>query len=859
MALQVYRRKRKFDVTPEPRGRKAKGRGGNRYVIQKHAATRLHYDLRLELDGVMKSWAVTRGPSLVPSEKRLAVHVEDHPIEYNKFEGTIPKGEYGGGTVMIWDRGRWHPEEDPHKGYAKGHLVFTIEGQKLHGRWHLVRIKPRRGEKQDSWLLMKANDEAARTAGQPDILEEEPLSAATGRSMEEIASGKGGKKVWHSKPKGNGADRAAHRASASPKQRLAAPQWNARLAPPPAFLPPSLATLQDKPPSSSAWIHEVKFDGYRLQARLDRGKVTLKTRTGLDWTSKFSTVAAALSALPVQNALIDGEVVVENADGVSDFSALQDALKHRQPERMAYYAFDLMYLDGVDLTRCPQIERKQKLAKLLKNVPQNGTLRYSEHFEDDGAVVLKHACQMHLEGIISKQRGQPYRSGRSDAWIKTKCLSNQEFVIAGYESSTKSGRDIRSLILGYFEDGALHYAGRVGTGFSVETERNLAKKLSALQVKTVPFGEVPEAERRRKVHWVKPTLVAEIDFRGWTSANILRQASFQGLREDKPAREIVREVPAGTGNPTKAKKSAVSASASSNPGAGVEIAHVRISHPDRIYWADANVTKRELAEYYVGVWDWIAPHLVNRPLALLRCPEGTAGECFFQKHIAAGIKNSALRHRVNAKEKDVIVVEKLDDLISLVQSGVLEIHVRGSTLGALELCDRIVFDLDPGDGVRWPQMVDAAREVRERLASLKLESFVKLSGGKGLHVVLPIKPTDWDSVKIFSQAVAMAMAADDPKRYVAKMTKSLRDNRVFVDYLRNSREATSVAAYSSRARAGAPVSAPVTWQELARTDGAAMYTVLNLEKRLARLKADPWAELPRLKQKLPDVGKRNRQ
>ncbi|HTS40543.1 MAG TPA: DNA ligase D [Stellaceae bacterium] len=873
MALKTYRAKRKFTVTPEPRGQIARGRGtgGNRFVIQKHAARRLHYDFRLELDGVMKSWAVTKGPSLVPGEKRLAIHVEDHPIEYNTFEGTIPKGEYGGGTVMIWDRGRWIARDEPHRAYAKGHLSFDLDGEKLRGGWHLVRMRGRPRDKKEAWLLIKANDEEARGAREPDILDEKPRSAVTNRTMDEIAQGKAFKKKSASR-KGARVRTAADAVTRSavwipPPRNAVAKPASSRAAALPSFVEPCLATLTKSPPRSADWIHEIKFDGYRVQARFDHGRVRLKTRKGLDWTEKFQTIADALSRLPAKTALIDGEVVVEDSEGHSDFSALQVALKNRDLDRLVYCAFDLLHLDGVDLTRAPQIERKAALAELLKRSPPGDLIRYSEHFDDDGAVVFKHACRMRLEGIISKRRDLPYHSGRSENWLKTKCLASQEFVIAGYEPSEVRQRGLRSLVLGYYEDGALRYAGRVGTGFSHDLARALQKKLDALGTEKAPFGQVPARERGQKVRWATPKLVVEIDFRGWTHDAILRQASFKGLREDKPAREVVREkavTDARAGNDDHAPTRRLSTSPQAPPSRGrnasnrVEVGHVRLTHPDRVYWADVNVTKQQLAEYYVAIWDWIKPHIVDRPLALLRCPEGTKGECFFQKHIAAGIRDMSLSLAVDAKEKDIIVVKDVDDVVSLVQSGVLEIHARGSTIKNLELCDRIVFDLDPGEDVAWTTLVAAAREVRERLTQLKLESFVKLSGGKGLHVVLPIRGADWDMVKTFTQAMAMAMAADEPKLYVARMTKSLRKGRIFIDYLRNSREATSVAAYSSRARDGAPVSAPVSWQELGRTESAAMYTVQNLVKRLGRLKDDPWAEIRQLKQNLPDLRKLTR-
>jgi bifunctional non-homologous end joining protein LigD len=900
VGLQVYRRKRKFDVTPEPRGgaRRAKG---NQFVIQKHAARRLHYDLRLELDGVMKSWAVTRGPSLTPDEKRLAVHVEDHPIEYNAFEGTIPQGEYGAGTVMIWDRGRWHPEGDPHAGYKKGHLAFTLEGEKLHGRWHLVRMHGRAGEKKEPWLLIKSKDEEARSANDPDILEQAPLSVVSGRSISEIAEGKGRKRVWHSSksvkdnvksgattgnaspprasvgkssqqrarsPRGRPASKKTSKSRGSKSKDKERPPDGARL---PDFVPPSLAILRATAPGGAGWVHEIKFDGYRIQARLDHGEVRLLTRKGLDWSQRFPNIAAAVAKLPARAALIDGEVVVEDDNGISSFSELQAALKAGERERFIYYVFDLLHLDGRDLTPLPLIERKAQLARLIAKA-ERGPIKYSEHFEDEGAAVLRHACQLALEGIVSKRIDALYRSGRSETFIKTKCSNAQELVVGGYSPSTVLRRAIGALVVGYYDHGRLIYAGRVGTGYTRTLARDLWKRLHSLEIGAPAFDQIPREEtRRRDVRWVEPRTVIEAHLRGWTADGLVRQAAFKGVREDKSPQEVIREMPAmtaaGAATKTAPKIAAETAKAmtrtsktKARPSSRKSASRrqegrkdVRFTHPDRVYWVDAGVTKQDLADYYRSVWDWMAPHLVSRPLALLRCPDGTSGQCFFQKHASAGLTEENFRTVIDRKGRQIIAVGDLNGLLSLVQAGVLELHVRGSTIDRLDVCDRIVFDIDPGDGVAWAGVVAAARDVRDRLVAIGLQSFVKLSGGKGLHVVLPIDGSDWATTKNFAQAVALAMTADDPKRYVAKITKSLRKGKIFVDYLRNSLEQTSVAAYSTRAREGAPVSAPVRWEELGRTKGGNQYTVLNLGKRLSSLKQDPWKDIGRVKQKLPDL------
>jgi len=910
VALELYRKKRKFGVTAEPRGRKGR-RDGNRYVIQKHAARRLHYDLRLELDGVMKSWAVTRGPSLDPGEKRLAVHVEDHPIEYNSFEGTIPQGEYGGGTVMIWDRGQWIPEGDPHKGYAKGHLDFVLEGRKLRGRWHLVRMRGRDRDRHENWLLIKGRDDEARSGRRGDILEEELLSVASGRSMDEIAAGKGKKRVWHSNRSANrsairsaadarpqtqrefraelqaqsksrlktreqrsSAKPTAHKSAAKRKstakaamsvaaRRSAEPvRSNRRRSGLPDFVLPSLATLHSTPPDGTEWIHEIKFDGYRIESRLDHGKVRLLTRKQLDWTHRFQRIAKAVAALPADTALLDGELVVENENGISSFSLLQTDLKDGRENRFVYWIFDLLHLDGRNFTNEPLTVRKAALRGLLKNQPRNGPLRYTEDFEERGSTIFKHSCELGLEGIVSKLRDAPYRSGRSENFIKTKCHNAQEFVVAGFTPSTAMPNAVGALTVAFNERGKLRYAGRLGTGYTHATARDLWRRLSALRIDR-PSLVLPKDERRKNVIWVRPELVVEAEFRGLTHDGLLRQASFKGLREDKPAVEVVRETPAEETMPAKQRQMRKSAdrkpvqseAKQSQPSAGgksggghVEVAGVHLTHPDRVYWADVGVTKEDLAAYYQGVWKLMASHLVDRPLAIVRCPDGIAGECFFQKHIASNIKDSPLRRVVESKEHDVIAVEKLSDLIELAQFGALEIHVRGSRLGRLEFCDRIVFDLDPGESVDWKQIVAAAQEIRDRLKAQKLTSFAKLSGGKGIHVVVPVTGADWNATKRFTARIAAAMTADSPQRYLAKMTKSLRQGKIFIDYFRNSREATSVAIYSTRARAGAPISMPLSWEALARSTAGNQFTVLNWKKHL---NADPWVEIGKVRQKLP--------
>ena len=871
--LRTYWKKRDFGKTAEPRGKTGRKKGFG-YVIQKHDATRLHYDLRLELDGVMLSWAVTRGPSLVSGEKRLAIHVEDHPLEYNKFEGTIPDDQYGGGTVMVWDRGSWTPEHDPHKGMQKGHLDFELHGEKLRGHWHLVRMRKRPGERQEPWLLIKATDEFARGKSDPDILEEKPNSAASGRTMSEIAADK--KRVWHSNRSAKEQSKAAKAgptkmekpAARTPRQKTTAKRSSkkagkvagARAARLPAFIEPCLATLSSRAPETGGWVHEIKFDGYRIQARVGGGKVSLKTRTGLDWTRKFGAVAEACASLGGHDVILDGEIASIDENGVSNFAALQDDLKNSRQDRMVYYVFDLLHLDGHDLTTAPLIERKRALADLLQELPRNSVIKLSEHFEEDGATMLKHACNLHLEGIVSKRADAPYRSGRGGNWLKIKCSSNQEFIVLGYEPSDKRGRLIRSLLLGYYEKDGLRYAGRIGTGWGQKKERDLQRRLDAVSRSDSPLNKIPPEEHRRHVKWVEPRIVVEVDFAGWTGGTLVRQGSLKGVREDKPAKQVVREVeqmPAKVREAALRQKAPVKANiaktGTKSGKSAIQVAGVTLSHPDRIYWEDAGVTKQMLAEYYTQVWDWMQPHVTGRVLALVRCPDGAAGQCFFQKHASAGIDTKHLKQVADDGDKSIAVTD-VAGLVSLAQAGVLEIHVRGSTTDHLEEADRLVFDLDPGPGVKWKDVIAAAREVRQRLRDLKLESFVKTTGGKGLHVVLPIRPAPWDDAKDFCRRIAEQMAADSPDRFTATIKKVARNNRIFIDYLRNSREATAIAPYSTRARPGATVSAPLTWEELGSQKISNAFTVENLPKRLARLRRDPWENIGRLKQALPAAG-----
>ncbi|SFG40094.1 ATP-dependent DNA ligase LigD phosphoesterase module /ATP-dependent DNA ligase LigD polymerase module [Palleronia marisminoris] len=810
MGLETYNKKRDFEATPEPRGEVGASKSGDSYLIQKHAARRLHYDLRLELDGVLLSWAVTKGPSLVPGEKRLAVQTEDHPLTYGDFEGTIPKGEYGGGTVVLWDRGSWKPLNDPRTGLKKGHLEFEIQGEKLGGRWHLTRMARKAREKRDNWLLIKGDDEFAREEGDPQIVEERPESVKTGRNVDEVAGEAPG---WSSKTG----------KLEQPQEELPPMPAKAKEATYPDFIPPALATLRSAAPSGEKWLHEIKFDGYRLQAHVREGKATLFTRSGYDWTDRFGkAIPAALGQLDARDTVIDGEVIVEGPSGASDFSALQADLSEGRTDRLVYFAFDILHLDGKDLRPAPLIDRKATLEALLRGAPD--VLRYSEHFEENGDLVLRHACRLSLEGVISKERNAPYRSGRGKTWIKSKCSERQEFVVAGYTPSSTSRRAIGSLILGYHDDGDLVHAGRVGTGFTQNVAADLFKRLDEMKQKENPFAAELSAEDARNAIFVQPELVAEVEFRAWTASGNVRHASFRGLREDRNAEEVVRE-------------SEDSVVEKPRPA-------VRLTSPDRLYWKDEGVTKQGLADYYSDVWSRMGPFVVNRPLALVRCPDGVGGQCFFQKHAWRGQSAEILKAH-DPKDKDdepIIAVDSLPGLLGMVQGGTLEIHPWGAQITDLERPDFINMDLDPGPGVSWQEVIEAALEVRERLREVGLESFVKTSGGKGLHVVAPLKPkAEWPEVKAFAKGIADAMASDSPDQYVATITKSKRKGKTLIDYLRNGRGATAVAPYSTRARPGAAVSMPLEWDELSGTIGPDFFTVTNSLSRIANT-PDPWAD-----------------
>ncbi|MBL8688805.1 MAG: DNA ligase D [Rhodospirillaceae bacterium] len=831
--LTTYRAKRHFDRTTEPEGKLGKPSRGGLYVIHEHDATRLHYDLRLEHEGVLLSWAVTRGPSLDPEEKRLAVQVEDHPIDYGSFEGLIPEGNYGAGTVSQWDRGRWIPEGDTTKALKKGHLTFRLEGEKLKGDWHLVRMRRRPKEKRDNWLLIKSKDEYAVPGAKGEIVRIATRSVKTGRTLAEIAEGRKAKP----KPRAPAARKTAKKSKAAKTDKERPRRGSAN----PAFVPPCLARL-DKTPAGADWLHEVKFDGYRMQAVRQGGKVALITRTGLDWTKRFgSAIKAALQELPCSSAVIDGEIVVLADTGVSDFSALQADLSEGRASRFVFYAFDLLHLDGADLSKRRLVERKEALEELLgdKANAGEGALRYSQHFVEDGDVMLDQACRLGLEGVVSKRRDAPYRSGRSGDWIKSKCIQRQEFVVTGYVPSTATRNAVGSLLVGYHENGRLRPAGRVGTGYSATVARDLKRRLDTIKADRSPYEIRQPGDNQ--VKWAKPELVAEVEFRAWTAEGILRHAAFVGLREDKPAAEIGRE--------GKATEAAAGAKAKSR----MPKTKVNLSHPDRVLWPEAGLSKQGLLDHYAAVWDLMKPYVVDRPLALLRAPGGIGGsQLFFQKHRSPGMHQAIGEIKDPKDGEGLIVIRDFDGLAALVQFGVVEIHLWGSSADTIEKPDQMIFDLDPDKGVDWNRVVEAAEEIRRRLIKVKLVPFLKTSGGKGLHVVVPLKPdADWTRVKDFSKALAEHLARDFPDRYTANMSKKMRPGKIFVDYLRNGRGATAVAPYSTRARGKAPVAVPIAWEELGLGVRADQFRVDNLMNRLDHLKNDPWAGFRKAARPLP--------
>ena len=874
--LEKYRAKRDFTQTAEPSGeRRIAPAKQRRFVIQKHEATRLHYDLRLELDGVFKSWAVTRGPSLDPHDKRLAVEVEDHPLDYGDFEGTIPKGAYGGGTVQLWDRGYWVPEGDkqPEDALAKGDFKFVLAGERLQGSWVLVRIKnDKTGGKRTNWLLIKHRDAYAREHDAAEVLLEEDRSIASGRSMETIAAGKGKAPkpfmlasadlaqpdaVWETN-KGRSAEQPAPvKKKAAAKAITAGVKSTAQM---PAFVPPQLCATVDRPPSSPGWGHEIKLDGYRLQLRIEAGEATLKTRKGLDWSTKFGAIIDQAKALP--DCLIDGEVVALDAHGAPDFAALQAALSEQKTKNLIFYAFDLLFQEGVDLRSQPLAARKTQLQALLKQ-PSGRCIRYVEHLDTGGEAILKSACRMSLEGIVSKRLDAGYRSGRSESWVKSKCRGGHEVVIGGW--TTTNGR-FRSLLAGVHRGEHLVYVGRVGTGYGEAKVAALMPRLQAVAADASPFTGVGAPKPDSNIHWLRPELVAEIEFAGWTGDGNVRQASFKGLREDKPAAEVATELPMPVQDveipPADAELRNSPKTAAGKTDKPI-VMGVLLSNPGKALWPDADdgipVTKLDLARYFEAVGDWLLPHIQGRPCSIIRAPNGFAGEQFFQRHAMKGTSNLLERVTVSGDRKPYLQIDRIEGLAAVAQVAGLELHPWNCQPKNPEVPGRLVFDLDPGPNVPFTTVVEAAREMQAVLNELGLISFCKTTGGKGLHVVTPLAESKkskltWPEAKRFAQAVCTFMAQQNPRRYLVNMSKKLRDGRIFLDYLRNDRMATAVAPLSPRARPGAPVSMPLTWAQVTPELDPRHYTIRTVPGLLKKTKA--WAEYCDSERPLQDAIKK---
>ncbi len=851
MALEDYRRKRRFSRTPEPEGRvQAKGAHALSFVVQKHAARRLHYDFRLELDGVLKSWAVPKGPSLDPADKRLAVAVEDHPIEYGGFEGTIPEGEYGGGTVMVWDRGTWEPEGDAAAALAKGNLKFTLDGARLKGKWALVRMGGARNADGKNWLLIKERDPVARPGEGGELVERFQRSALSRRTMEGIAKAKD--EVWHSNKRADGPAARTHRLQERVRRArapAAADIEGARPARLPAVPKAELATLADAPPEGAGWLHEIKYDGYRMLARIERGKVMMFSRNGIDWSGRFPEIEAALAALPVETAVLDGEVVHLLPSGLSSFSALKDDLSAKRTAHLVYYVFDLLHLDGHALDRAPLLARKEALAALVDGSSE-GPVRFSGHVVGDGEKFFDTACDHKLEGIISKRADAPYRAERTRDWLKIKCQQSDEFLVLGWTDPEGKRKSFGALLLGYRDKtGALRFAGAVGTGFTARTLESIGEKLRQLARKTPPSAEIAK-EAPRGAHWVRPELVAQLQYTEWTDDGRLRHPSFQGLREDKTADEVVIDPPA----PRVADPPPSPAPRSVGAAATAATAGVRLTHPEKLLYPADGITKRDLANYYEAVAAHMLPHVRGRPLTLLRCPEGQQGHCFYQKHPGEGAPSELGRIEIEEKNGTTtyLIADDLAGLVALVQMGVLEIHLWGSTRRALEKPDRVILDLDPDEGLAWERVIEGAVALRKLLGEMGLETFVKGTGGKGLHVVLPLKPKyGWDEIKAFSHAIAGELVRRHPDYYTGALPKKARRGKIFVDYLRNQRGATAIAPYSARARPGAPVAPPLTWAEVEKGVRSDAFTVATMPERLARQRRDPWADLADCQQTLP--------
>lgn len=802
-ALSLYHKKRDFKKTPEPKG-KIERRKGAKYLIQKHAASHLHYDFRLELDGTLKSWAVTKGPSLDPSVKRLAVEVEDHPVSYGDFEGIIPQGQYGGGTVMLWDHGTWQVEGDAESSLKKGHLNFELFGERLKGKWSLVRMKNfKENNGKNNWLLIKKDDEFAKAGDNDKLLKKEITSVTTGREMKEIAQQK--KKVWNSK-------------KSKAINKL------------PAFFNPQLATLSDETPQGVNWIHEIKFDGYRTLAFIENGETKMMTRNGLDWSQKYQSIILELKKLNVQNAIFDGEVVALDEKQRSNFLTLQEKLKAGNDTELQYYVFDLLYLNGEDLRHLPLIQRKEKLAEIFAKTKFKNIF-YSEHFAYKGDEFLQKLCDLNYEGLISKQAQKSYFSGRNKDWLKSKCHKRQEFLIAGYTSQKTA---LSSLLLGVYKGDKLQYCGKVGTGFTNKIARDILAKLKKLRIDSSPFEKIP-AEVKRGAIFVKPQLICEVEFSEWTSDNALRHPAFKGLRLDKKPLEIHKE-------------NALILTKSKNENE--EVSGIKITHPNRIIYPKHDLTKMDLVNYYHKISAKILPFIQDRLISVVRCPEGLNSECFFQRH--ENIESEFIHQlKFNKNHPPYIYVKDEKGLLTLIQFGVIEIHAWSSRIDDVMKPDRLIFDLDPDEKISWENVCNAAADVKLRFDKLGFQSFLRTTGGKGLHVVVPIKRQhEWKVVKAFAKAFAQQMESENHELYITNMNKEKRRGKIFIDYLRNDTTATAITSYAARARENATVATPLFWEELDYKLDPKKFTITTIFDHLKKQKTDPWKDINKTRQTL---------
>ena len=804
--LQEYNQKRNFEISGEPEGEIAEPGEGLRFAVQHHEASRDHYDLRLEWDGVLLSWAVPKIPSYNPRDRRLAVQVEDHPLEYRNFEGTIPKGEYGGGVVMLWDEGFWEPQGDVEEGLESGSLKFVLKGSRLKGKWALIRLKPKAGETKNNWLLLKEKDEYAKT---DDALPAFATSIRTGRTMAEIEAGEDEK------------------ITRNPFDKTGV----------------QLAKLVSTVPEGEGWLYELKYDGYRILAYAEGNSVRLMTRNGSDYTKRFRDVAYSLAEWASGRAMVlDGEMVILDAAGKTDFQALQNYLRNPGGRSLTYMIFDLLALDGVDLRECPLTERKGTLEAMMKDAP--GNLRYSQHIAGKGKELFRAACREGLEGIVGKKADSVYRGTRNGDWIKLKCDKRQEFVIGGYTLSDKRSVGVSSLLLGIYEGEELVYAGRVGTGFTERTMRELEEKFSGIRRSTAPFKQVPRPRKNETVIWLEPELVAEIKFAEWTEENLLRQTSFKGLREDKDPREIKRESAAEEIPAEELEEPMKTA------GNNLMIEGIRITNPDKVIFEAPAVTKADVVRYYAAVSERMLPYVSNRILSIVRCPRGISRSCFYKKHPGPDSRAIFTIPVVNSKgeQEEYFYIRDISGLVYEAQMGTLEFHTWGSRADDPERPDLMVFDLDPDEGMDLETVRRGVRDIKSILEQLSLKSYLKTSGGKGYHVVVPFQPAaDWQTFHDFARRIAEVMEQQWPDRYTSNVRKANRKNRIFIDWIRNGRGATSIAPYSIRAREGAKVSMPITWEELdtVAPDGVDMADALS---RIGG--ADPWKDFFQTEQRL---------